>query len=656
VGSSSRPEDEVELPKAIAGGRRFALDGAVLAFDRRSGLSALCDGPHTAHLTQRAPRVVLFGITNRCNLACGYCSRDLEADSDWTTDSAFQMLSRLADFGVLEVAFGGGEPLAFRGFDELVTRLHDQTPLAVGFTTNGALLDARRLARLAGKVSQIRVSLHGDDSAAFRALRLLGDSSLAFGANVIVTPERLARFEDLVIDLIATGCRDVLVLSYNGPDEALHLDAQAALDLGRRLRALAGALGPRLAFGLGGCWGARLGAGLRLETRAGCGAGRDFVTISSDRRVHACSFHEQGFEARTADDVMRVWRERASALGSPAHVRGCTRTADEQLALVRQRPPAPAKRIRLFQSFASNNSGVYSLLGSFRKLETLTEVAELFRELARAQAAWQDAAESLPQGTPPVLAADTELWDYDFSQVSVETLGHQIFVHTPYTVTMPDALQALIVRKGGQIAIEIDHAHHPIVALFSFWLVGGYSQQNREDRQRRHALVQAELTPVIEELRKPRYNEAPAVPPAWRDEDYGITLGLVVHDLPEALRRARLAADHAGLNVVLRVFEALSPEGDPLAELRYRNPEGHGRFQVALWSAGAEPLRVMKALREGLGGSLEEAKQLALSAPSVIVEHASETKARALAEGLTRVGADAEALGPADFTPHGAKR
>jgi hypothetical protein len=70
-----------ELPPALAGLRRFPLDGALLLFDRDSGLNALCDGPETAELRQIAPRVVQFGITNRCNLACSFCSRDLAAES-----------------------------------------------------------------------------------------------------------------------------------------------------------------------------------------------------------------------------------------------------------------------------------------------------------------------------------------------------------------------------------------------------------------------------------------------------------------------------------------------------------------------------------------------------------------------------------------------
>ena len=106
-----------------------------------------------------APRVVLFAITNRCNRACDFCSRDRAAPSMWTVDSALQTLSDFSRAGVLEVTFGGGEPLAFRGFDELIERLGRDTPLALHLTTNGELLTPERAARLVPHLGEVRLSV-----------------------------------------------------------------------------------------------------------------------------------------------------------------------------------------------------------------------------------------------------------------------------------------------------------------------------------------------------------------------------------------------------------------------------------------------------------------------------------------------------------------
>jgi molybdenum cofactor biosynthesis enzyme MoaA len=151
------------------------MDGALLLFDRDSGTNVLCDGHETAHLYQRSPRVVQFGITNQCNLACSFCSRDLDAASDWSPEQAFTILSGLADAGVLEVAFGGGEPWSFPNFDELVRRLYDETPLAVSFTTNGLAMTPRRLQAIEGRYGQCRLSLY-DNNDWQRRVGMLADA------------------------------------------------------------------------------------------------------------------------------------------------------------------------------------------------------------------------------------------------------------------------------------------------------------------------------------------------------------------------------------------------------------------------------------------------------------------------------------------------
>jgi len=315
--------------------RAFPLDGALLFFDRTTGANVRCDGPETAHFRQRSPRAVQFGITNRCNLACTFCSRDLDAASTWTADDAFALLRDLAAAGVLEVAFGGGEPFAFRGLDELIARLWDETPLAPSVTTNGLLLDDARLRRLRGRYGQIRVSLYDDNDWRATVARCAGHGA-RFGVNYLVTPARLDTLEAIVLELVALGCRDVLLLSYNGRDPALHLAPAATRDLERRVALLHRSLGARVALKLDVCWGERLEAVPRLFDRADCGAGRDFVVITSDRALQPCSFHHVRIPIRTAADVMAAWRDEGS-LALPARDPGCAREPGYGLHRLEQR-------------------------------------------------------------------------------------------------------------------------------------------------------------------------------------------------------------------------------------------------------------------------------------------------------------------------------
>lgn len=338
--------DGIAVPDGLAGMRRHALDGAMLLFDRDSGLNARCQGAETAHLRRTAPRVVQFGITNHCNLRCGFCSRDTEAPSLWTADEAFVLLRDLANMGVLEVAFGGGEPLVFAGFDALLSRLYDETPLAVNLTTNGVLLGADRLRRwhdASGRprYGQIRLSLYDDND--WRAkVRMLADNGARFGVNLLVDPSVAERIDDLVLELAALGCRDIVLLAYNGHDPSLHLSLAAAKQFAERVRLLGRALARSVVIKLDVCWGSRMAAVPQLFTDDDCGAGREVLVITSDRRVMPCSFHDVAIPFTTAADVLDIWAQQRTALSSPATKPGCARVPDFGLggALVQVRRPS----------------------------------------------------------------------------------------------------------------------------------------------------------------------------------------------------------------------------------------------------------------------------------------------------------------------------
>jgi hypothetical protein len=324
------PEDLIDLPPelgALPGVRRYALDGALLLFDPRTGLTAICDGDETRHLRRRVPRVVQFAITNACNLRCGFCSRDVTEASTWTVETAAELLGDLSRAGVLEVAFGGGEPFVFRGLPELLHRLRDETELAVSVTTNGTRLDDAMLDRIDGAYAQLRVSAYDDNDLRTTVTRLAARRA-CFGVNWLVTPARLARLEDDLIELVELGCRDVLLLAYNGDDRALHLDRAAWEGTAQRIARLARALGGRVAFKLDICWGDRMAGVPQLFGVEACGAGADFVVISSDRRLRPCSFHDVSFPVGTAADVLRVWSAQRDRLAAPATQPGCARAPD----------------------------------------------------------------------------------------------------------------------------------------------------------------------------------------------------------------------------------------------------------------------------------------------------------------------------------------
>ncbi|MHB8624748.1 MAG: radical SAM protein [Aggregatilineales bacterium] len=93
--------------------RAHPFDGKLLLFERKSGLNVLLDGDETRHFYRVAPRSLLIAVTNACNLTCPFCYRDLASPSRWRYDTLLQFFQDADAWGVLEVAFGGGEPMLF---------------------------------------------------------------------------------------------------------------------------------------------------------------------------------------------------------------------------------------------------------------------------------------------------------------------------------------------------------------------------------------------------------------------------------------------------------------------------------------------------------------------------------------------------------------
>lgn len=403
----------------------------MLWFHPRSGLNLRWDAPATRALRRAAPRVVLFAITNRCNLACDFCSRDPGAPSSWTGESAFATLAEFAQAGVLEVAFGGGEPLAFRGFDELIERLGRDTPLALHLTTNGELLTPDRAARLSPHLGEVRLSVYPGGSWAER-IALLVRSGVAVGANLLASPAALPALPALLRRLVDLGCHDAAILRYVGRDPSLHLDAQQESELAQII------LHSPLRVRVSACFGDRLHALPLLFSGVDgdCGAGRDFLVVTSDKRLKACSFHDATVPFTTVADALVAYAAARPSLDAPAGRPGCARPLPRAAPL--------SDGLRLWRGFAGNNSSDCVLVGRFGEPTAaeafLAQLLPGYRPGQRTPQSWLDlfSAQGLAVG---------ECYPPD----NMVTLGRSLLLHTDSSLTddfVP--LRALLWRRGGR--------------------------------------------------------------------------------------------------------------------------------------------------------------------------------------------------------------
>ncbi|MBP7685928.1 MAG: radical SAM protein, partial [Deltaproteobacteria bacterium] len=106
---------------------------------------------------------VMFELTYACNLDCEFCYNDVGLGGEPMTLAEYHMvLAELADMGVLNLTFTGGEPLANKDFFAIAGRARE-LGFVIRIKSNGHALRGAVARRLREEVDPyiVEVSLHG---------------------------------------------------------------------------------------------------------------------------------------------------------------------------------------------------------------------------------------------------------------------------------------------------------------------------------------------------------------------------------------------------------------------------------------------------------------------------------------------------------------
>ena len=106
----------------------------------------------------RAPVIVSWIVTNRCNLRCVYCACPDIKTRELNTEQAMDVIDDMADLGTAVVHITGGEPLVRKDVAILIQRMRFHA-MRVSVSTNGTLVPRR--IKLLKDVSQVSMSLDG---------------------------------------------------------------------------------------------------------------------------------------------------------------------------------------------------------------------------------------------------------------------------------------------------------------------------------------------------------------------------------------------------------------------------------------------------------------------------------------------------------------
>jgi mycofactocin radical SAM maturase len=160
-----------------------------------------------------APICLTWELTYGCNLACVHClsSSGRRDPAELSTAEAKAVVDELAAMQVFYVNVGGGEPLVRTDFFELV-EYAVTSGVGVKFSTNGALLDRAKAARVAAMdYVDVQVSLDGATAVTNDAVRgpgsfaaarramdnLAGAGFRAFKLSVVLTRHNVAELDEL---------------------------------------------------------------------------------------------------------------------------------------------------------------------------------------------------------------------------------------------------------------------------------------------------------------------------------------------------------------------------------------------------------------------------------------------------------------------------
>jgi radical SAM protein with 4Fe4S-binding SPASM domain len=123
-----------------------------------------------------APMIVVWNITQACNLACSHCYQNArrKLPDELTQDEQIDLVDQLADAYVSMLAFAGGEPLMSESFWR-TCRHAVERGLHVTVATNGTLLTPRNVERLRETgIKILEVSLDSVDPAKHNRFRGAG--------------------------------------------------------------------------------------------------------------------------------------------------------------------------------------------------------------------------------------------------------------------------------------------------------------------------------------------------------------------------------------------------------------------------------------------------------------------------------------------------
>ena len=247
-------------------------------------------------------------ITSKCNRSCDYCYNP-KSTVDVSVKELEVIIDRLADYGVFQITFGGGEPFTdIERLGKLVLYARSKGFIPC-ITTNGDILSEAKLEgvrSILSNVGQVNVSYH----------------DVSFDQNIenIITKRRSVGFRIGVnailyrdgSSIFGNKRRDDLLLNMF-KDNDIHLNVLAFKD-SKAKKCRVGS-GLYVAYQIMNKYG--IDITVDAPTVYKCMASKRFIDIHSNGDVSVCSFVRDPIGNLLEDDLGAIWGNRPKKVECP---------------------------------------------------------------------------------------------------------------------------------------------------------------------------------------------------------------------------------------------------------------------------------------------------------------------------------------------------
>ena len=241
-------------------------------------------------------RTVLLEITNRCNLACGYCHAlgGRFTDLMLSEERLEQLFCEMRDNHITKVIFSGGEPLLLYPKLKKYVALAEQLGLECDICTNGTVMNDEICAWLKAHFTDITITLDTLDpdvyasmkrcsrslfDKALQTIRRLIAEGLKVGITIVPTSDNYSTLSESVRYFAEIGVSAISILRLyrmEGAKDYL-FDEEAFYRTVNEIVAPYDGIKFRLK-----------GFGLQPESMGRCSAGEGMLGIGYDGRLYPC--------------------------------------------------------------------------------------------------------------------------------------------------------------------------------------------------------------------------------------------------------------------------------------------------------------------------------------------------------------------------------